>query len=373
MTGAYPHVNGVRDNGSFRFDGKLPTLAGTLKGAGYRTGAFVASFVLDASFGLNAGFDVYDDRYGSRPAGGDLTIVERPPDAVLDAAVPWITAARTRGQPWFAWVHLYDPHEPYDPPEPFRSRFSDGPVRRRDRVCRRPARRRARRAVAPRPAGQHPGRRRRGSWRIARRAPGANARAVRLRRDAARAARRCGRRPAFEPGVLRGPAQLVDVMPTVLDLVGVTADVPNGRSLWPFARDGRAGRRRRRVFRGAQREPDAALGAADGPRVTAASSSSTCRSRSCTIWPPTRASTTNLFASSAGRRSVARQAACRRCAPRRPRPTRRRSIATPSSGCDRSATSRRRAAARRRHGHRGRRSQDADRRCTTCSTTRWWR
>ena len=69
MTGAYPLVNGVRDNGSFRFDGKLPTLAGTLKAAGYRTGAFVAAFVLDARFGLNAGFDVYDDRYGSRPAG----------------------------------------------------------------------------------------------------------------------------------------------------------------------------------------------------------------------------------------------------------------------------------------------------------------
>ena len=95
MTGAYPHLNGVRDNGSFRFDGKLPTLAGTLKGAGYRTGAFVASFVLDARFGLNAGFDVYDDRYGARPAGGDLSQVERPAGAVLDAAVRWIGERRS--------------------------------------------------------------------------------------------------------------------------------------------------------------------------------------------------------------------------------------------------------------------------------------
>jgi len=92
LTGAYPFVNGVRDNGSFRFDGRHPTLASTLKAAGYRTGAFVAAFVLDARFGLNAGFDLYDDKYGSRPAGGALSVVERPADKVLDAAVSWIAS-----------------------------------------------------------------------------------------------------------------------------------------------------------------------------------------------------------------------------------------------------------------------------------------
>ena len=64
MTGTYPMTNGVRDNGSFRFDGKRPTLAGLLKSAGYRTAAFVGAFPVDARFGLNAGFDVYDDNYG---------------------------------------------------------------------------------------------------------------------------------------------------------------------------------------------------------------------------------------------------------------------------------------------------------------------
>ena len=97
MTGAYPFVNGVRDNGSFRFDGSRPTLASTLKAAGYRTGAFVGAFVLDARFGLNAGFDVYDDKYGSRPAGGGLSVLERPADKVLTAAVSWITNGGSAG------------------------------------------------------------------------------------------------------------------------------------------------------------------------------------------------------------------------------------------------------------------------------------
>ena len=130
LTGAYPFVNGVRDNGSFRFDGRHPTLAGTLKAAGYRTGAFVAAFVLDARFGLNAGFDVYDDKYGSRPAGGGLSVLERPADKVLDAAMSWITRIGDPvdgNRPWFAWAHLYDPHEPYDPPEPFHTRYARDP------------------------------------------------------------------------------------------------------------------------------------------------------------------------------------------------------------------------------------------------------
>ena len=64
MTAAYPTRNGVHDNGTFRLGDQSPTLATILKDAGYRTGAFVGAFVLDARFGLNRGFDVYDDRYG---------------------------------------------------------------------------------------------------------------------------------------------------------------------------------------------------------------------------------------------------------------------------------------------------------------------
>lgn len=131
MTGLYPMSNGVRDNGSFRFDGTKPTLAGALKAAGYRTGAFVGAFVVDARFGLNAGFDVYDDNYGARPAGGELSLLERPAEQVLAPARDWIRgapAAATSGAPtsppFFAWIHLYDPHDPYNPPEPFRSRYA---------------------------------------------------------------------------------------------------------------------------------------------------------------------------------------------------------------------------------------------------------
>ena len=238
MTGAYPQVNGVRDNGSFRFDGKLPTLAGTLKGAGYRTGAFVASFVLDARFGLNAGFDVYDDRYGSRPAGGDLSIVERPAGAVLDAAMPWITGSANSGQPWFAWVHLYDPHEPYDPPEPYRSRFAAdlyaGEIAFADARLGAALEELSRRSLLKNTlvvvAADH----------------GESLGDHQERTHGLFAYDSTLRVPlilwapaAIKPGVLRGPAQLVDVMPTVIDLVGVKADVPNGRSLWPFAREGR--------------------------------------------------------------------------------------------------------------------------------------
>src|SRR6266850_1506422 len=125
MTGAYPFTNGVRDNGSFRFDGGRPTLASALHSAGYATAAFVGAFPVDARFGLNAGFDVYDDNYGSRPAGGELSVLERSAEEVLAPAYTWLANPQSRipnpkspvPNPWFVWVHLYDPHDPYEPPE----------------------------------------------------------------------------------------------------------------------------------------------------------------------------------------------------------------------------------------------------------------
>src|SRR5262245_36003325 len=139
MTGVYPFTSGVRDNGSFRFDGARPTLASVLKRAGYDTAAFVGAFPVDARFGLNAGFDVYDDNYGSRPAGGELSVLERPAEGVLGPAHAWIAARRPTNpgsatnpesrvpNPWLLWVHLYDPHDPYEPPEPYRSRYAAEP------------------------------------------------------------------------------------------------------------------------------------------------------------------------------------------------------------------------------------------------------
>src|SRR6267143_1496152 len=78
-------------------------LAGALHSAGYETAAFVGAFPVDARFGLNAGFDLYDDDYGSRPAGGELSVLERPAEQVLNPATRWI---KGRKEPWFVWAHV---------------------------------------------------------------------------------------------------------------------------------------------------------------------------------------------------------------------------------------------------------------------------
>jgi arylsulfatase A-like enzyme/Flp pilus assembly protein TadD len=125
LTGMYPWQHGVRDNSGFVLPESAPTLAARLKEAGYATAAFVGAYPLEAGFGLNRGFDVYDDRFprGSRPDA--FTIAERRGDQVVAPALAWWNAQR--GKRRFLWVHLYDPHASYDPPEPFRSRFRDNP------------------------------------------------------------------------------------------------------------------------------------------------------------------------------------------------------------------------------------------------------
>jgi choline-sulfatase len=127
LTAVSPPVHGLRANGLFRLGPRLPTLATVLKGAGYRTGAFVGAFVLDARFGLNRGFDVYDDRYGEKPDGDAAEGAERRAEEVIKPATAWILnpainqQSAISNQQWFAWVHLYDPHEPYRAPEPYAS------------------------------------------------------------------------------------------------------------------------------------------------------------------------------------------------------------------------------------------------------------
>jgi arylsulfatase A-like enzyme/Flp pilus assembly protein TadD len=125
LTGLYPFQHGVRDNAGFRLPDTVPTLATLLAGAGYATAAFVGAYPLDSRFGLARGFEVYDDRYprGSNPA--DPRIAERRGDEVVAAARRWWDGARGRRR--FLWVHLYDPHAPYAPPEPFAGRFRDRP------------------------------------------------------------------------------------------------------------------------------------------------------------------------------------------------------------------------------------------------------
>ena len=124
MTSRIPPRHGVRDNGTYRLDAAQPTLAAALKPAGYQTAGFVGAFVLDARFGLARGFDLYDDQYGERPSIGRVEVVERRAEEVTTRAAAWIRAAQG---PWFAWVHVYDPHEPYAAPEPFASRYASTP------------------------------------------------------------------------------------------------------------------------------------------------------------------------------------------------------------------------------------------------------
>jgi arylsulfatase A-like enzyme/tetratricopeptide (TPR) repeat protein len=125
LTGRAPRSHGVHNNGTYRLDDGVPTLATVLKAAGYRTGAFVGAFVLDARFGLNRGFDEYDDRYPHDAGGATFRFTERRAAEVVGPAGDWILSggakAAAGGGPWFAWVHLFDPHAPYEAPPEYRA------------------------------------------------------------------------------------------------------------------------------------------------------------------------------------------------------------------------------------------------------------
>ena len=123
LTGTFPAWHGVRDNGGFYLGDDQVTLAETLKEKGYRTGGFVGSFVLDRRWGISQGFDRYFDEFDLQKfdQAASMDVIQRPGSEVVDQALKWLGEDRDRS--FFAWVHLYDPHAPYDAPEPFRSRF----------------------------------------------------------------------------------------------------------------------------------------------------------------------------------------------------------------------------------------------------------
>ncbi len=122
MTGLYPPFHGVRLNGGAALADGQTTLAERLAASGYRCGAFVGAFVIDQRWGLSQGFEHYDDDFEMAPDQRlDLAGVQRPADRVVDLGIDWLEAGD--GRPFFAWLHLYDPHIPYEPPEPYRSRF----------------------------------------------------------------------------------------------------------------------------------------------------------------------------------------------------------------------------------------------------------
>jgi arylsulfatase A-like enzyme len=119
LTGRYPPNHGARANGKGLLRPEHLTLAETLRDRGFDTAAFIAAFVLDARFGLDQGFAVYDfevtDR-GFRAAMPDYN--ERSADQVTDAALTWLRGRRdaAAGRPFFAWVHYFDAHQPYSSP-----------------------------------------------------------------------------------------------------------------------------------------------------------------------------------------------------------------------------------------------------------------
>ena len=117
LTGLYPAGHGVHENARY-VSATTPLAAERLRQAGYRTSAFVSSFALARRFGLARGFEVYDD---ALPAGKS----ERSSRATVDAAIADLRAGAARLR--FMWVHLYDPHAPYDPPEPYRTRYAGHP------------------------------------------------------------------------------------------------------------------------------------------------------------------------------------------------------------------------------------------------------
>ena len=122
LTGTFPATHGVRDNGGFYLGDEQVTLAEVLRGEGYRTGAFVGAFVLDSRWGTHQGFDRYFDEFDlSEMKGGGMASVQRRGDEVVAETLRWL--GEESEAPFFAWVHLYDPHTPYEAPEPYSSRF----------------------------------------------------------------------------------------------------------------------------------------------------------------------------------------------------------------------------------------------------------
>ena len=123
LLGTSPSYHGVHDNANFVVQEEFLTLAEHLKGFGYATGAFLGGFPLDARFGLNQGFDIYDDDF-SRAEEGVEKGRERRAQAVVESALKWLEEQKS---PWFLWIHSYDPHDPYTPPEPYKTQFAGKP------------------------------------------------------------------------------------------------------------------------------------------------------------------------------------------------------------------------------------------------------
>jgi arylsulfatase A-like enzyme/Flp pilus assembly protein TadD len=123
LLGTTPLYHGVSENAQSKIAPAFLSLAEHLKAHGYATGAFIGAFPLDSRFGLDQGFDVYDDSLLA-PSGAPGNYAERSAEKVLAPASGWITAQTGK---WFCWIHLWDPHAPYAPPQPYLTQFAEDP------------------------------------------------------------------------------------------------------------------------------------------------------------------------------------------------------------------------------------------------------
>jgi len=123
LSGLYPATHGIRDNVSPPLRPGVPLLAEILRQRGFRTGAFVSSIVLSKQSGLGRGFDTYADQF---EIGDDdarfLNTIQKRGDTTVAEAAAWLRQPGSERR--FAWVHLYDPHDPYEPPEPYATRYA---------------------------------------------------------------------------------------------------------------------------------------------------------------------------------------------------------------------------------------------------------
>jgi len=124
LTGTYPFQNGVQDFTGQPLAPRFRSVAQAFKQHGYTTGAVVSAFVLDRSWGLARGFDFYDDAFSPEEfQKRDLGLVDRKATESVTHAINWLKQPTHR--PFFFWLHLYDPHSPYDPPEPYHTQYRD--------------------------------------------------------------------------------------------------------------------------------------------------------------------------------------------------------------------------------------------------------
>ena len=120
MTGLYPLHHGARTNGLFRLAASNTTLAESLKAAGYETGAIVSAFVLDSRFGVDQGFDSYQDDFSNEQTPDAFRFPERIAEPTTNLALDWIDAHAESQPPFFLWLHYFDPHAVYKPPAEYR-------------------------------------------------------------------------------------------------------------------------------------------------------------------------------------------------------------------------------------------------------------